>query len=265
MMPRSGLYAGRVVHTRLRPRRHRLSYACYWLLLDLDHLETLSRTLRFFSLDRFNLFSLRNADHGTGSDVSIRAQAHAHLANAGIDASDGKLFLMAMPRVLGYGFNPLSVYYFIRNDGRAGAVMYEVHNTFGERHSYLVPVTTDALPIRQRCDKQFYVSPFLPMDLTYDFEVTVPGRHANVSIRAADRDGLILSASLTAQRQELTDRNLLTAFVTHPLLTLKVIVAIHWEALRLWRKGLGLVPRPPAPEHSVTASSSSPLTKAVHD
>ena len=138
-MPSSGVYVGSVVHSRLRPRRHRLSYSCYWLLMDLDALEAISRRLRVFSLERFNLFSFYNRDHGTGISISSRDQAEGHLMRAGIDTEGGKIFLLTMPRILGHGFNPLSVYYCYRKDGAVAALIYEVHNTFGQRHSYLIP------------------------------------------------------------------------------------------------------------------------------
>lgn len=265
MIPAPGIFVGRVVHSRLRPRRHRLSYACYWLLLDLDDLEPTARLLRFFSMERLNLFSLRNADHGTGTHVSFRDQAEAQLKRAGLTLDGGRILLLTMPRILGYGFNPLSIYFCYARDGALMANIYEVHNTFGQRHSYLIPAKARGGHVTHACDKKFYVSPFLDMDLAYAFDVTEPRENVRVAIRVTDVEGPVLSASLAGERRPLTDRNLLICFATHPLLTVKVVAAIHWEALRLWWKGVPLVTRPPAPANPVTILPAEPLSSAINE
>lgn len=267
MIPSSALYVGRVVHTRLHPCHHRLTYACYWLLLDLERLDALDAGLRLFSRERFNVFSMRNADYGDGSTEPLRKQAKRDLAKAGIDLEGGRILLLSMPRILGHGFNPLSVYFCYRADGTLAALIYEVHNTFKQRHSYVIPALASQVAanpvsmvtphggISQTCSKTFYVSPFLDMDLTYRFEIAEPSEQARVGIRVYDKDQLILTASLSGDRVPLTDTALMRVFATHPLLTLKVVAAIHWEALRLWWKGVRLVPRPEPPEHRVTISN----------
>lgn len=243
MMPQSCIYAGHVVHRRLRPRTHHLSYRCYWLFLDVDELDALSRRLRWFSLSRFNLFSLRNEDHGDGSSQPIGTQARRLFEEANIKTQGCRIFLLTMPRVLGYVFNPLSIYFCCDAEGALRGVIYEVHNTFAERHSYVV--ATDSGP-RQKdhaCAKAFYVSPFLGLDLGYDFHLSEPAEKVALAIRVSDAQGPVVLASLAAQRDVLSDASLLKVFFRHPLVTLKVITAIHWEALRLWRKGVPLVPR----------------------
>jgi uncharacterized protein len=254
----SALYVGRVGHTRRHPRRHHLAYACYWLLLDLDRLDDVASSVRLLSLNRTNLFAIHNTDYGDGSSRSLRAQATAHLAEAGIDIDGGRILLLSMPRILGCGFNPLSVYFCYRADGALAAMIYEVHNTFRQRHSYVVPVANGAPPrtILQTCKKSFYVSPFLKLDLTYQFEVREPQSQVAVGIRVYDQERLILTATLSGERLPLNDTSLMRVFVTHPFLTFKVITAIHWEALRLWWKGVRLVPRPAPPEHHITISSN---------
>lgn len=263
VMQRSALYTGRVVHMRLRPRTHRLSYACYWLLLDLDELPALDRQLRLFSYDRFNLFGLKAADYGSGSGASIRAEVELHLAEAGFAIAGGRILLLTMPRLLGYVFNPLSIYLCYGADDRIRAVMYEVHNTFGQRHSYLIATATPngGKRISQSCPKRFYVSPFLDMNLTYEFDVMEPGEGISVAIRVSDAAGLLLTASLAGYREALTDSTLLRTFFKVPLLTFKVFAAIHYEALRLWWKGIRLVPRPPPPAQPVTAIAQPNRTK----
>lgn len=252
----SALYVGRVTHHRLRPRRHRLAYRTYWLLLDLDELPALSRRLRLLAYNRFNLFSVHDEDHGSGEQKPLRAQIETHLAGAGIDLAGGKVLLLAMPRLLGYAFNPLSVYFCYRRDGTLSALVYEVHNTFRQRHSYVIAVAGDAGAVQQHCAKRFYVSPFLDMEMRYDFRVEAPGDAVRVTVRGSDRDGDLIAATLFGRRETLTDTRLLRLFFSHPLLTLKVTLAIHFEASLLWLKGLRLRPRPAAPERPVTVGES---------
>src|SRR5580658_140903 len=172
---RSTLYAGIVTHRRLRPRPHRLRYRVFWMLLDLDEIGRLPRRLRLFSHNRFNALSFFDTDHGDGSGRPLRDQVEGHLRAAGLATDGGAIRLFCMPRIFGYGFNPLSVYFCHRRDGALVALLYEVRNTFGERHSYLIPVgASDDAVIRQSCDKCFYVSPFLDMSLRYDFRVVPP-------------------------------------------------------------------------------------------
>jgi DUF1365 family protein len=260
MSLRSTLYIGSVMHRRVRPRPHRLRYRVFWMLLDLDEVEQLPHRLRLFSHNRFNAVSFFGADHGDGSDRPLRAQVEEHLKSAGIATDGGPIRLFCMPRLFGYGFNPLSVYFCYQRDGSLAAVLYEVHNTFRERHSYLIPVDRDAgasgAVIEQHCRKGFYVSPFMDMDMTYTFRVAVPDQRVMVAICAADNDGLLLTAALTGKRTALTDVALLRVLATYPLLTLKVVGAIHWHALRLLLKGLKLRLRPQPPAAPVTVVSS---------
>ena len=246
----SGLYAGVVSHTRLRPRRHALSYRIFMLLLDLDEVAALDRRLRLFSLGRFNLTGFDARRHGDGSATPLKVQVEAQLAAAGLPHG-GPIRLLAMPRILGGGFNPLSVFFCHRPDGALSAILYEVNNTFGERHSYLIPAT-DAPILRQACDKGFYVSPFMDMDLRYAFRVRPPGEAVQVLIDVDDAEGRLLSTGFVAQRRELTDDALLRAWLTHPWMTLGVLPAIHWEALKIWLKGQKVRLRPAAPAWAVT-------------
>jgi DUF1365 family protein len=251
----SALYAGRVMHQRLRPRRHRLRYRVFSLLLDLDDLDQLSARLRLFSRNRLNLFSFHDRDYGDGTSEPLRRQVERHLSAAGIEANGGAIRLLTLPRVLGYAFNPLSVYFCYRRTGGLAAILYEVNNTFHERHRYVIPVPEGASAgrsIRQVCAKQFYVSPFLDLEMTYSFRVLPPGRRVGIAITGRDVEGPIIVASLYADRFPLNDYGLALAFVTYPLLTLKVIVGIHWEALRLWLKGMRFRKHPQPPEQSVT-------------
>ena len=266
----SALYAGSVVHRRLRPKRHRLRYGIFYLLLDLDEIDRLDGKLRWFSHNRFNLFSFHDRDHGNGRESPLRLGLERQLAEAGIDHG-GPIRLLTMPRLFGYAFNPLSIYFCCRSDGTLSAIVYEVNNTFGQRHTYMIAVPAGAtLPIRQESRKALYVSPFLGTDMDYDFSVRPPGQDLAVSVVGRDASGPVIVAHLAAARHELTDGALLRACIAYPFVTLKVIVGIHWEALLLWLKGLRVQRRPAPPAWPVTLgrvaslSSRAPENNAAH-
>jgi DUF1365 family protein len=251
----SGLYDGAVVHQRLSPRRHRLRYRLFQLLLDLDELPELGRRLTLFGHNRASLFSFHDRDHLAGQRRPLRGQIEAMLASAGIDLGGGPIRVLCLPRVLGYVFNPLSVFYCHRPSGELAAAVLEVNNTFGERHVYVVGATPGAGErlVRQGCAKSFFVSPFLGLDMTYDFRLAAPAKTVTTSIlgRGADGDPII-AAVFSGRRKALDDQALARAFFAHPLLTLKVIAAIHWEAVKLLAKGVRLRPKPTPPTRRVT-------------
>ncbi len=249
----SALYFGEVMHQRIRPRRHSLNYRVFFLLADIDELPNLSQRLKLFSYNHFNLFSFFDKDHGLGDGSSLRRWVESHLAESGIDLGAGPIRLLCFPRVLGYVFNPLTVYFCYRQGGELAAILYEVNNTFGERHTYLAPVEADGSRVlSHQCEKSFYVSPFNAVEGGYSFRVEPPADTVTVGINQSDAEGTFLHAVLRARRVPLSGAALLTAFVRYPLMTLKVIGGIHWEALRLWGKGLRLVDRPRPPARPVT-------------
>jgi uncharacterized protein len=252
MTTRSAVYTGSVMHRRFSPRQHHFRYRAFWVLLDLDELPELARSTRLFSHNRHNLFTFHDRDHGEGSAASIRSQITTLLRENGIDTSVARIELFCMPRTLGYVFNPLSIYFCRRQDNSLAAIVYQVHNTFGERHSYVIPIEASRRVVRQQCQKAFHVSPFMDPNLRYDFRITQPGDHISVAIRATNGTSPIMAAVLTARRRGFNDTALLTAFLTMGPVTLKVTAAIHWEALRLWLKRIGLRARPAAPAHLAT-------------
>ena len=254
----SALYRGTVAHRRLRPKQHALKYRAFWMLFDLDELPPLGRSLRLFSHNRFNLFSFYDKDHGGNSEASLHAQVVSHLRDAGIATDGGPIRLLCMPRILGYVFNPISVYFCYLRDGTLNAILYEVNNTFGQRHSYLIPVAPSAgRTITQSCAKRLYVSPFNDMAMSYAFKVQPPEASVAIAVDVLDAAGLIITTSLSGRRQAFSDAVLAGTFLRHPLLTLKVIAAIHWEALRLWLKGMKITERPPSPGQPVSIGSST--------
>jgi DUF1365 family protein len=250
----SALYAGKVMHQRLRPRRHRLSYRIFQLLLDLDEIDTLASGLRLFSHNRFNLFSFVDRDHGDGKDVSLKAYVERQLQSAGVETDGGPVRILCMPRMLGYAFNPLSIYFCHRRAGGLAAILYEVNNTFGQRHSYLIPVddNQDSGMVEQQCAKRFYVSPFMAMDMEYRFRIRPPQERVSVHITGGDDAGPTIIAAFAGDRRPLSDALLVRVLFAYPLLTLKVVAGIHWQALLLWLKGMRLQTRPDPPSEPVT-------------
>lgn len=242
---RSGLYSGVVAHQRLRPRRHRLAYRVFMLALDLDELNALSRRLKLFSYNGWSLVSLHDRDFAGKVRAPLRPQIEAKLAEAGYDLAGGRITLLCMPRLLGKGFNPLSVYFCHDREGRLVATIHAVRNTFGERHDYVLPVEPSADGrVRQACGKAFHVSPFMPMDLDYQFDLLPPGDRVGVGVTVHDEAGMLLAASFAGARRELTDGVLLKAVVSHPWQLAGVLAAIHWEAVKMALKGFRLFAGP---------------------
>ncbi|MGV8936593.1 MAG: DUF1365 domain-containing protein [Allorhizobium sp.] len=232
----SALYTGHVVHVRHRPRQHKLRYRVFSILLDLDEVDRLDAKLRLFAHNRFAIFSFRDEDHGNGSRGGLRAWVNTHLESAGIDSAGTSVRILCYPRIFGYVFNPLTVYFCHSADGRLEAILYEVGNTFGERHTYVMATSGKSGTVRQRCAKELYVSPFVPMDCAYDFRIDPPGDAVLVNINETDAGGPLLFASFAGKRRPMSDRTLLAALFSYPLMTFKVTAGIHFEALRLWLK-----------------------------
>jgi uncharacterized protein len=241
----AALYWGKVMHARWRPVVHRFTYRVMNLLIDLDRLNEADRQSRLFGVNRSAAFSFHECDHGEGTSAGLGQYARRLAADRGIDLSGGRVLLLCYPRVLGYVFNPLSVYFCYGASGTLALLIYEVRNTFGEMHSYVLPVKEVAAgcAIRQTQAKQFYVSPFMEMETQYRFSVSPPQRDVKVRILQSGDKGPMFAAAFSGRRRPLTSRSLLAALVGLPFLTFKVIAAIHWEAMRLWLKGVPYVPR----------------------
>lgn len=245
------LYFGEVMHERLRPVHHRFTYRIFSILVDIDRLPDLGRRLRLFSHNRLNLFSFHDRDHGSFDGHALRPHIESLLRNAGCVERPARIQLLCYPRILGFVFNPLSIYYCYGEKGEIGAIIYEVRNTFGEHHAYVAPVgpgQAGRAGVRQRAGKRFPVSPFIAVAADYRFTLRNPGERIHVLIRETVAGAPLLTATFAGRRRAFTDRQLLNAFVRFPLMTLKVVAAINFEALRLWAKGVRLVDRQRAPE-----------------
>lgn len=248
------LYIGRVFHARHRPHAHTFSYRVFSLLLDIDRIGEAAGATRFFSYNRRNILSFYDRDHGDHSGRPLRGWVDERLAEAGVEGIE-RVELLCFPRLLGYAFNPLSVYFCKDRADRLSALIYEVRNTFGEQHSYVAPLAEPSAyaPAEHGAGKVFYVSPFISMDAAYRFRVRAPGDRLNLLIEETEKGAPLLTASHHARRRPLTDRALLKALGGQPLMTAKVMAAIHWEALHLFtRKRAPFHMRPPYPEKTAT-------------
>lgn len=237
---RSAIYEGTVMHRRMRPIGHQFSYRVFSLLLDLDELPLIAQRQRLLRIERPGIVSFKTADHGSRDGSALRPWAERELEAGGI-GDVARIELLCFPRLWGYVFNPLSVYFAYDEADRLQGVLYEVKNTFGGQHTYVLPATGTAMGedgrIRHSARKTFYVSPFIDMAATYNFSLRAPGDELELVIRETDDSGPFFVASQTGRRRPLDDRHLTLCLLRNPTMTLKVIGGIHVEALRLWLKG----------------------------
>jgi uncharacterized protein len=259
----SCIYEGSVVHKRLRPKPHAMSYRVFSFLLDVDDIDAMAARLWLFSRNRWNFISFHDRDHGVqGGGHSVAVHARSTFAAAGLSEAAHRVYLLAYPRVCGYGFNPISVYLGYGDDLQLRGVIYEVNNTFGERRSYVVrtevsPVGSPGDVHAHGCKKELYVSPFTDMKGRYGFRLRAPSRDVLIAVNLRDDDGALLKTHFRGDRVALADRQLARLLLRLPLLTLKVILAIHWEAAKLWWKGVPLTSRSKVAAYSVTHVGSS--------
>ncbi len=253
-IPGPSIYRGKVSHKRLTPFVHDLDYKIFSLLLDIDALDETASASRIFAYNRAGVVSFHDKDHGPRDGSPLRPWLNRILRENGFALQDCPVRLLCFPRLWGYTFNPLSIYYCYDRTGALKAVLYEVGNTFGEWHGYLLPVEQkDGAPISQQAPKVFHVSPFMPIDGSYRFTLHPPSDKLSLLIRYQDSDGKDrMTATHSAVRTDLTDRALLAALFKHPLMTAKVIAGIHWEAMKLWKKGAPFHPKPDLPRNRIT-------------
>lgn len=248
------LYAARVMHRRLVAPFYRFVYRVFYLLLDIDRIDEAAAGLRLFSHNRFNLLSFHDRDHGMHQAGALRSWALDILGSADIDLAGGRIRLLCMPRLFGYAFNPISLWYCEHADGSLRAVIAEVRNTFGEKHCYLLASNGAPMPYMQpyETEKCFHVSPFFDLVGRYRFTLSEPTGTLRVLIHET-REGLpILDATLAAERLALSDGNVLKQVLMLPLMTFKVVAGIHWEALKIWVRGAQFHRKPEAPKLDVT-------------
>ena len=243
MIKESCIYNGKVIHKRFKPKQHFFKYKVFSLFLDLDEITNIDKEISFFSYNKFNLISFHDRDHGERNSTSLREWVIKNLKNINIEEKNIKIKILCYPRILGYVFNPLSIFFVYNSNSSLLAILYEVKNTFGEQHTYVFKTDLETKNIKNNCIKKFYVSPFMDLESTYNFKIANPGESLSVLINQMDKDGKLLFASQDGIRSKLNTKNLIFSYLKHPLMTFKVISAIHFEALRLWLKGIKLVPK----------------------
>ena len=240
-MTNSCIYNGTVIHKRYKPKEHFFKYSVFSLLLDLSELEILNNNIRFFSINKFNLISFFEKDHGNRDDSSLVDWVKKNLEQNQINTENIKIKLLCYPRIFGYVFNPLSIFFVYNQNDTLVSILYEVKNTFGEQHTYVFKIDNENNLIQNNCSKKFHVSPFIEMNCNYFFRILKPGERLSVIIDQYDQVGKILYASQDGKKANLTGQELIKSYLKHPLMTFKIISAIHFEAFKLWIKGIKLV------------------------
>jgi DUF1365 family protein len=231
------------MHHRLGPKQHRFHYDIFLFYLDLDEIDGLAKRLKCMGRNRRNLFNFRDKDHMQfpGADPKpIRGQLTDYLLTQGVHLGQGRVQLLTNLCTLGYQFNPVSLYFCFDENDRPLCSVVEVGNTFREMKLYFLGADRRIGNVfRSSIPKYFYVSPFIDMDTSFDFDLAIPDEKLRIKIDDYDKDGnRFFISTLTGTRKLLTDANLLIYFFSFPLITLKVIGLIHWQALRLWIKRL---------------------------
>ena len=237
----SSIYNGTVIHKRFKPKTHFFKYSVFSLLIDLSELDYLNNTIKFFSYNKFNLVSFYEKDHGNRDGSSLIEWVKKNLNENKIDTKNIKIKLLCYPRIFGYVFNPLSVFYIYNISEKLICILYEVKNTFGEQHTYVFKVDDDKNLYQHNCSKKFHVSPFIEMNCKYFFKILKPTNKISLIIDQYDDEGKLLYASQDGNRIDLNNKNLILSYLRHPLMTFKIIAAIHFEAFKLWIKGIKFV------------------------
>jgi DUF1365 family protein len=240
-MINSSIYNGQVIHKRFKPKVHSFRYDVFSLLIDLSELETLDKQVNFFSYNKFNWISFYDKDHGDRDGSSLINWVQKNLRKNNISTENIKIKILCYPRIFGFVFNPLSVFYVYNSNENLISILYEVKNTFGEQHTYIFRIEKDANLIQNNCSKKFHVSPFIQMNCNYFFRLLKPGNKISVIIDQYEDEDKILYASQDGIRTDFNTKYLVKSFLNHPLMTFKIIIAIHYEAFKLWSKGIKFI------------------------
>ena len=254
MIKSSKIYIGKVIHKRFKPKEHYFKYNVFSLLIDLNELEQINKDIKFFSYNKFNIISFFDKDHGDRDGSSIKIWVKKNLKNIGVMTEDISIKLLCYPRIFGYVFNPLSTYFIYNKHSELISIFYEVKNTFGEQHTYIFKAQ-DEKTVQNKCKKKFYVSPFIGMDCEYHFKTLNPREQLSVVINQNDKDGKLLFASQDGISKDFNNKNLILSYLTHPLMTFKIIGAIHYEAFKLWAKRIKLIVKKIKLKNNITIES----------
>ena len=232
---KSCIYNGGVTHTRFKPIKHHLKYKTFSLFLDLEEIEKLDKENIIFSFNKINIFSFYNKDHGERDGKSLKEWVLKNLKKFNIHQNITQIKLLCYPRIFGYVFNPLSIFY-CSEGNNLKVIFYEVKNVFNEQHTYVFKIKNNE-NIEQKCKKKFYVSPFMDMETYYNFKLINPKEKLSVFIKQTDEKETILTATQTGDKKEFSFNQLMLNFFKYPLMTIKIMTSIHYEAFLLWKKG----------------------------
>ena len=241
MIKNSSIYNGTVIHKRFKPKIHFFKYKVFSILIDISEINLLDKTLKIFSYNKFNIVSFYDEDHGPRDGTSVKEWVIKNLQDNQIDTQDIKIKLLCYPRIFGFVFNPLSIFFIYNKKSELISILYEVKNTFDEQHTYIFKNKENENTIKHTCKKKFHVSPFIEMNCTYFFKILKPGDKISVIIDQYDEEGKLLYASQDGSRIELNNKNLFLSYLKPPLMTFKIIAAIHFEAFKLWIKGIKFI------------------------
>jgi DUF1365 family protein len=252
MIKNSYIYTGSVIHKRFKPKIHSFNYKVFSLLIDLSEIDAMDEEIKIFSYNKFNIISFFNKDHGPRDGSSLKSWVIKNLKKNDIDTDDIQIKLLCYPRIFGYVFNPLSVFYIYDKKSNLISILYEVKNTFGEQHVYIFKTKKNQNLIQHVCKKKFYVSPFIEMNCIYFFRLLKPGNKISVIIDLNDPEGKILYASQDGIKSDLSNKNLIKSYLKHPLMSFKIILAIHFEAFKLWTKGIKFIKKKVKIKNNIT-------------
>ena len=255
MINSSCIYNGQVIHKRFKPKEHFFKYKVFSLLLDLSELNLLDKELKIFSYNKFNILSFYDIDHGPRDGTSLISWVKENLNNNNINSNEIKIKLLCYPRVWGYIFNPLSIFFVYDKNSKLISILYEVKNTFGEQHTYVFKIDKDNQLFEHSCKKKFHVSPFIEMNCLYYFKILKPTDKLSVVINQNDDSGKLLFASQDGLKNELNNKNLTISYISNPLMSFKIIGAIHFEAFKLWIKGIKYVKKKFKIKNNITFES----------
>ncbi len=258
------LWTGQTVHARFSPFENRFAYKIVLIDIDIDRLDEAGRLSALFNVNRPGLFAFNSRDHGDGDGTPLRPWAVAQFAKAGVDIGRGAIRLVTFPRHLFYKFAPLSLWYGYDEGGMLRSVVYEVRNTFGEKHCYVAAAGDGRT--QHDAEKNFHVSPFFDVTGRYRFTLHAPSDKLDVMVESVSPEGARLHmANIKAKARTANNRAFLLLALRNPLSTLGVTIGIHWEALKLWRRGAVYRPKPAPPLTPTTRAEPLPTSLLSKD
>ena len=255
MIKSSSIYNGHVIHKRFWPKKHFFRYKVFSLLIDLSELYQLEKELTLFSYNKFNVLSFYDIDHGPRDGSSLIDWVKENMTKNNVNTDGITIKLLCYPRIWGYVFNPLSVFFVYDKNSNLVSILYEVKNTYNEQHTYIFKLQKTEKLIEHSCRKKFHVSPFIEMNCTYYFKIAKPGEKISVYIDQYDNENKLLVALQEGIKVNLNNKNLIKVFLSHPMMSFKIILAIHFEAFKLWIKGIKFVKKKFKIKNNITAEN----------